>query len=59
MLDVAPQPLDEDIVERSPSSIHADEHLFTLEHAGEGFAGELRALIAIEDGSYWVLRALY
>ena len=41
MLDVAPQPLNEDVVERSPPSIHADDHAFTLEYAGKGVAGEL------------------
>ena len=42
MLDAAPERLDEDVVERSPLSIHADDNAFmTFQHVGEGFAGEL------------------
>ena len=49
MLDVAPEPLNEDVVERAPPAIHTDDDAFALQHAGEGVAGELRALIGIED----------
>jgi len=49
MLDAAPEPLDEDVVERAPPSIHADGDTLAFQHAGEGFAGKLRALIAVED----------
>jgi hypothetical protein len=49
MLDVAPQALDKDIVKNAPPAIHADDNTFADEHAGKGVAGELGALIAVED----------
>ena len=49
MLDAAPQPLDEDVVEGAPPAIHADGDAFAFQHVGEGGAGELRALVAVED----------
>ncbi len=42
MLDAAPEPFDEDVVERSPPSIPADDNAFTLQHTGEGVAVEYR-----------------
>lgn len=49
MLDAAPEAFDEDVVEGSPPSIHADDYAFSFEHIGERHAGELRALVAVED----------
>ena len=49
MLDVTPQPFNKNVVERSPPSIHADDHVFSLEDRSECIAGELRSLIAVED----------
>lgn len=55
VLDAAPEPFDEDVVEHSPPSIHghrpasADDNAFPFQLTGEGNAGELRALIAVED----------
>ena len=49
VFDRAPQPLDEDVVEQPAAAIHADPNALALEPAGERFAGELRALVAIED----------
>ena len=33
---------------RPPAPVHADRHVFALEHAGEHIAGELRTLVAVE-----------
>lgn len=49
MFDAAPQALDEDVVECSSSAIRADDHAFPFQHIGECCAGELRALVAVED----------
>jgi len=49
MLHVAPQALDEDVVQRPAAPVHTDGHALALEHAREGRAGELRALVAVED----------
>src|SRR5664279_4183912 len=49
MLHAAPQAFDEDVVEGAPSSIHADGHTFSFQYIGEHRAGELRALVAVED----------
>ena len=49
VFDAAPQPLDEDIVPPSPFAVHADGDAVAGEHAGEGRAGELRALVGVED----------
>src|SRR3546814_12714443 len=45
----APEPLDEDIVHPASPAIHADLDLGRAQNAGEGVAGELTALIRIED----------
>src|SRR4051812_10183601 len=48
-LAAAPQPLDEDITPPSPFAVHADRNAAVGQHASEGRAGELRALVRIED----------
>src|SRR5260370_2388310 len=49
VFDAAPQPLDEHVVPPCSFAIHADRDAVAGERAGEGRAGELRALIGIED----------
>ena len=49
MLHGPPQALDEDVVVAAPTSIHADLDPVVAQHLGELVAGELRALIGIED----------
>ncbi len=49
MFDAAPESLDEDVVEGASPSIHADGYAFSFQYIGEGGAGELRALVAVED----------
>ena len=44
-----PQPLDEDVVHPAPAPIHRDADAGVFQRVGEGEAGELRALIGIED----------
>src|SRR3954463_6897913 len=44
-----PQALDKDVVVAAPVSIHADRDPVIPQHRGERVAGELRALIGIED----------
>lgn len=45
----APQPRDEDIAHLVPASVRAASHFGTAQHAGEGKAGELGALIRGDD----------
>ncbi len=45
----APQPLDEDVVHAAAAAVHGDCHFGILEPAGEVEAGELAALVGIED----------
>src|SRR6195952_1607954 len=49
VLDRPPQPFDEDVVAPRAPAVHADGDPSLPQHAGEGVAGELRALVAIED----------
>lgn len=49
MFNIAPEPLDKNVVESSSPAIHTDNDTFPLQYAGEGIAGELGPLIAIED----------
>src|SRR5271169_459577 len=49
VLDAAPQALDEYVVAPSSLAIHADRDTVVGEHAGESRAGELRALVGVED----------
>src|SRR5271155_1349332 len=44
-----PQALDKDVVVAAPASIHADLDPVIPQHLGDLLAGELRALIGIED----------
>src|SRR3954470_9011516 len=44
-----PQALDKDVVVAAPASIHADLDLVIPQHLGKIVAGELCALIGIED----------
>src|SRR5256885_7852253 len=44
-----PQALDKDVVVAAPASIHADLDPVISQHRGERVAGEMRALIDIED----------
>src|SRR5271155_3358242 len=48
VLDRAPQAFDEDVVHETPASVHRNRDSRSLESAGEGRAGELRALIGVE-----------
>jgi len=47
VLDTAPQPLDEHVVDPAPLAVHADGDVVSLEHVGEGLRGELAALDAL------------
>src|SRR5450759_4208121 len=49
IFDAAPKPLDENIIPPSPFTVHADCDVVIGEHASEGRARELRALIRVED----------
>src|SRR5882762_6718756 len=48
VFDRAPQPFDENIVHETTASVHRNRDARSLEPAGEGGAGELRALIGVE-----------
>ena len=41
ILDASPEPLDEDVVERSSSSVHADDDALSLQDAGEVRSGSV------------------
>ena len=45
----APQPFDENVVERAPASIHADRDAATFQRSQKVRRGELRALIGVPD----------
>src|SRR5271169_2280095 len=49
VFDAAPQPLDEDIVPPGALAVHADGDGVFDQHASEGRAGELAALVRVED----------
>src|SRR5438552_2473505 len=49
MLQRAPQPLDEDIVHPPAAAVHRDLDASLSERASEGRAGELAALVGVED----------
>src|ERR1700676_3646339 len=44
----APQPLNENVVQKSPFAVHADPHALARELAQKRSAGELYALIGVE-----------
>ena len=48
VLDVAPQPLDKDVVKSAATPVHADGDALALEYASEVRAGELRALVTVK-----------
>ncbi len=45
----APQAFDKDVVQAAAPPVHGDRNLRVLEHAGEVEAGELAALVGVED----------
>ncbi len=45
----SPQPLDEDVVHPAATAVHRDADVGIVQGVGEGKAGELRALIGVED----------
>ncbi len=49
VLERAPQPFDENVVERTAAAIHADQDAALLERSQEVGRGELRALIGVPD----------
>jgi hypothetical protein len=49
VLDALPDPLDEDVVDPAALAVHADHDVVGLEYAGEFGAGELAALVGVED----------
>ena len=49
VLEAAPQPFHEDVVGKAAAPVHADRHPVAAQHAGETFAGELAALVGVED----------
>src|ERR1700686_4231250 len=49
VFDAAPQSLDEHVIPPSPFTVHADGDGVAGEHAGECRAGELRALVGVEN----------
>ena len=49
IFDGPPEPFDEDIVEDSALTVHADGNAMVLENVGEFLACELRSLVGIED----------
>jgi hypothetical protein len=49
IFEAAPQPLDKDVVHASAFAVHADHDAMPLQGAGKVVAGELAALIGIED----------
>jgi hypothetical protein len=58
VLHAFPQPLDEDVVAQATLAVHADLDAVFLEQPGEFQAGELAALVSVEDlrgsrGAQW------
>src|SRR6516164_2133543 len=49
VFEASPQPLDEDLVHAPALTVHADCDAVILQRAGEIVAGELTALVGIED----------
>src|SRR5690606_8656590 len=49
VLQRAPQPLDEDVVDAAALAVHADLHAAPQQGPGEGVGRELRALVGVED----------
>jgi hypothetical protein len=59
VFEAPPQSLDEDVVHAAPLAIHADRYLVALQGAGEVVAGELAALVGIEDLGPAVVRECF
>jgi len=57
VLDGAPEPLDEDVVHPASAPVHADSDLRVEQDVDEGVAGELRALVGVED--LWLAVAVH
>ena len=49
VFDAAPEPFHEDVVMVAALAVHADPDAMLFENACEGLAGELDALIGVED----------
>ncbi len=49
VLQAAPQPLDEHVVQPAASAVHANACAGVVEHIGKCGAGELTALVGVED----------
>ena len=49
VLQRTPQPFHEDVVETTPSPVHANRDALRLQLADEFLTRELRALVAVED----------
>ena len=49
VFDSSPESFDENVVQRSAPSIHADPDLLAFENVCKSYAGELRTLVAVED----------
>ena len=49
VFEAAPQPFDKDVVHAAALAVHADHDLMGLQNAGEVLAGELAALVGVED----------
>ena len=49
VLQRAPQPFDEHVVQTAPTAIHRAPYPARFQHPGEGHTGELAALIGVED----------
>src|ERR1035441_1991528 len=45
----APQPLDKNVVQAAAATVHADVHTVRFQSASESLAGELRALVRVEN----------
>jgi hypothetical protein len=55
VLEAVPQPLDEDVVHPAAAAVHGDLDAGPFERTGEGDAGELAALVGVED--LWLAEA--
>jgi len=49
VFDRAPQPFHEHVVAPTTAAVHTDRDLVFVEQTSEGIAGELRALVSVED----------
>ena len=49
VLDASPKPFYEDVIYGSALTIHADLNIVLLQNIGKGIAGELAALVGVED----------